>query len=203
MTAVTHVEYVSNIARSGYELVPDKTPPLKPGQHWLHRKVADLQPARIVGKGGKTVKIRLDDYPALFTEFASVETPQELLEFVTKYGPLGSDIVPLLLDQAKQMRKHINAPRGKSAINLSNLMAQIVTDRITGDSFMRIVPPTLLDALWYQLGQAIAEGAAWRECKHCHKPFLVGGNSGKRIVAEFCSHEHKKRFFSLARSRRS
>ena len=209
MTA-TRVDFTSYVDQAGYELIPDRTPRLRPGQTRLDRKVGDIQPARIVGKGGRLKPLRLNDYPMLFNEFAKINTSHGLLAFVTEYGPLtyagvaggAGDVVPSLLDQAKRMKGRLQPQRAKIApdIPITRLTASLSTDR-RGTVSLKIVPATLLDALWLQFAQALTEGAEMHQCKHCQGWFPVGGKSGRRLVAEFCSDEHRKRFNSLARSR--
>ena len=206
MTA-TRVDFNSYVDQAGYELIPDRTPRLRPGQTWLDLKI---RPARIVGKGGRLKPLRLNDYPMLFNEFAKINTSHGLLAFVTEYGPLthrgvaggGGDVVPSLLDQAKRMKGRLKPQRAKIApdIPITRLMASLSTDR-KGTVSLNIFPVTLLDALWLQFGQALTEGAEMHQCKHCQGWFPVGGKSGRRLVAEFCTDEHRKRFNSLARSR--
>ena len=206
MTA-TRVDFTSYVDQAGYELIPDRTPRLRPGQTWLDLKV---RPARIVGKGGRLRPLRLNDYPMLFNEFAKVSTSHGLLAFVTQYGPLtyagvagaAGDVVPSLLDQAKRMKGRLKPQRWKIApdIPITRLMASLSTDR-KGTVSLKIFPATLLDALWLQFSQALTEGAEMHQCKHCQGWFPVGGKSGRRLVAEFCTDEHRKRFNSLARSR--
>jgi hypothetical protein len=204
MTA-TRVDFTSYADRAGYELIPDKTPRLQQRQTLLDLAI---RPARIVGKGGKLKPIRLNDYPLLFSEFTNVQTPQALLEFITRYGPLThaadgtGDVVPRLLDQAKQMKKRLQPRRAKIApdIPITRLFASLFTDR-QGTLSLKIFPTTLLDALWLQFAQALIEGKEMHQCKHCQGWFPVGGRSGRRLVAQFCSDEHRKRFNSLERSR--
>jgi hypothetical protein len=209
MTA-TRVDFTSHVDQAGYELIPDRTPRLRPGQTLLSRKASEIRPARIVGRGGRLKPLRLNDYPMLFNEFAEINTSHGLLEFVTKYGPLTyagvagapGDVVPSLLDQAKRMKRRLRPQRAKSApdIPITRLTASLYTDG-KGTVSLKIFPNSLLDALWLQFGQALTAGAEMHQCKHCQGWFPVGGKSGRRLVAEFCSDEHRKRFNSLARSR--
>src|SRR5262249_55744990 len=136
--------------------------------------------------------------------------PHGCLAFCTEYGPLphagaagaGGEVVPSLLDQAKRMRERLKPQRAKIApdIPITRLMASLSTDR-KGTVSLQICPVTLLDALWLQFAQARTEGAEMHQCKHCQGWFPVGGKSGRRLDAEFCTDEHRKRFNSLARSR--
>src|SRR5262245_23162259 len=206
MTA-TRVDFTSYVDRAGYKLIPDRTLRLRQGQTWLDLKGKDIQPARIVGKGGKILRRRLDNYPRLFSDFAGIKTQEELLAFVAEHGPLTrrtiggreGDVVPMLLHQAKMMRTSFKdrARKLPIAIPMTNVRASLGPN-----NSIKYYPVTLLDALWLQFAQTLSEGAEMRVCRHCRKPFPVGGKSGKRIVAEFCSDEHRIEFNSLKRSRK-
>jgi hypothetical protein len=50
-----------------------------------------LERARIIGQGGSKQRMRLKDFPTLFSIFAKVQTPERLLDFVTKFGRLTND----------------------------------------------------------------------------------------------------------------
>ena len=153
MTA-TRVDFTSYVDQAGYELIPDRTPRLRPGQTWLDRKASDIQPARIVGKGGKRLRRRLDNYPQLFSDFAGIKTQEELLAFVAEHGPLSQritggwkgDVVPTLLHQAKMMRTSFEdrARKLPIAIPLTDVKASL-----GADNTIKYNPATLLDALGY------------------------------------------------------
>src|SRR5262245_3833141 len=104
MTA-TRVDFTCYVDQAGYELIPNRTPKLRPGQSWLDRPASEIKPARIVAKGGKTVRRPLDSYPQAFSDFANVRTAEQLLAFVAEHGPLTrrftggwkGDIVPVLV----------------------------------------------------------------------------------------------------------
>src|SRR5262245_2616986 len=63
------------------------------------------------------------------------------------------------------------------------LTASLVPDPITGIWHLQLQPPTLLDAIWLQFGQAITSNAKLRFCLQCSKPL----EPGKRADAKFCS----------------
>jgi hypothetical protein len=206
MTA-TRVDFTSYVDRAGYEIVPDRTPKLRPGQTWLDLKLRDIVPARIVGKGGRKFRRRLDDYPQLFSDFANVKTPEKLLAFVVAHGPLTQritggwkgDIVPVLLRQAEMMSERFEDRAGRIPIAIPLIDVKASLDV---DNSIKYRPATLLDALWLQFAQSLSDGAKMRVCrlKSCRKRFPVGGKSGKRLVAEFCCDAHRIEFNSLKRS---
>jgi hypothetical protein len=211
MTA-TRVHFTSYVDTKGYKIVPARRPPRQAGQSeadWaLNSTPRDWAEARIVGEGGAARAVRLSNYPLLYSAFANVKTPEELLKFITEYGPLTyarigrgkGDEIPPLLDEAASMRRCIKS-RGRKFPLTANIKASLSTDKTKGTVSVKVSPVRLLDALWLQLGQALAEGTEWRECQHCHEWFPVGGNSGKRLVSKFCTEEHRIKFNSLERSR--
>jgi hypothetical protein len=66
---------------------------------------------------------------------------------------------------------------------------------------LQITAETLLAALWWQLARKLSGDSEIRECRHCGEWFEVGAGTTRRADAEFCSRDHKIRFFSLKRSR--
>jgi hypothetical protein len=213
--AATRVEFTSYVDKEGYKVLPAKwrTVP-RPGQSVADR-ILDSRPgdhiqARIVGLGGGLRAVRLNDYPRLFSKFASIRTEGELLKFVAEYGPLTpagkaggkGDQIPQLLDAAASMNECLNQ-RGRShlAWSIADLKARLLHDKAKGTLSIKISPARLIDALWLQLGQALVGGAHWRNCEHCGELFAVGGESGRRLVARFCSDKCRINFNSLRRSR--
>jgi hypothetical protein len=192
----------------GYRIVEAKpAPPPKKGQSFLGAPAG--MPAHTVGNGGKPVPVRINDYPLLFAEFASIDSETKLLAFITKFGPLtnpyadgrSNEEISYLLDRARQMKKAMQkSPKSVPSIRMSNLKAWLAKDPTSGALAVRYSPSTLLDTLWIQLGYAMSDGAEMRKCRHCGEWFVTGQGMGRRRIAEFCSDEHRKRFNSLARS---
>jgi hypothetical protein len=65
---------------------------------------------------------------------------------------------------------------------------------------LRLKPPTLLGALWYQFGVKITGNTGLKMCRHCDKFFEVGQGTGLRADAEFCCNKHKVEYFNRKRS---
>jgi hypothetical protein len=63
---------------------------------------------------------------------------------------------------------------------------------------LKVCPPHLLGALWYQLGLKIYN-ATLRACPVCDSVFEVGAGTGLRADATFCCREHKVEFFNRNR----
>jgi hypothetical protein len=82
----------------------------------------------------------------------------------------------------------------------SKLRAWLAPDPTTGAWKLKLEPPSLLDAIWLQFGQAITSDADLRFCIQCGNPFEAGGQSGRRADAKFCSDECRVNYNSLKRS---
>jgi hypothetical protein len=65
---------------------------------------------------------------------------------------------------------------------------------------LKMCPPHLLGALWYQLGLKLSQ-VTLRTCPVCDKVFEVGAGTGLRADATFCCREHKVKFFNQKRPR--
>jgi hypothetical protein len=195
----TRIEFRMNVDKGGYRYVAAK-PKLWPGQPIRDIPVRDVQPERIVGRGGGRTAKRLSEYPMLYTAFANVRSYDQLLAFITEYGPLtNKNEIEKLLDAAKEMRAWLS--REKSPLwSVAELKASLVRDRASGMAVISFSPTTLLDALWLQLAQALSGGTQFRRCEQCNIPFPVGGK-GRRLVARFCSAKCRIDFNSLKRSR--
>ena len=155
----------------------------------------------IVGNGGKMKPVDLNQWPKAYEDFAELKTPEELVAFITKFGPLTYEkrqVAINLLDEARQMRECMAGKKGEPYSR--TLTALLYKDRQTGELEIEVTPTSLLDALWLQFQHAQSSDAVFKTCPYCKKSFAAGGNSGRLRNAEFCSPEHRKRFNSLARS---
>jgi hypothetical protein len=214
--AVPQIDFIWHRDANGYRLIPERPlPGRRRGQSkmdwFLALKSSDIQPARVVGKGGPLRSYRpLDKFPDLFKIFAQIpRTPEGVLDFISKFGPLtrapDGDAVPAVLADADMMQKRLDSlsPRlgGRADIPLTNLRAWLVHDRATGGIRLKVAPATLRDALWLQLAQDLSSGIKVRQCRHCNEWFRAGPGTDRRADAEFCSDEHRKRYNSLERSR--
>jgi hypothetical protein len=156
----------------------------------------------------------------LFRIFANtVTTPEGVLDFVRRFGPLTwdgwdetkGDAVNLVIHNADHMRQVLRCSAGQKRwwdlpvphqISVaSSLDAVVVWDPAMKAPKWELRPKTLLDALWLQLGQWMIGGAQIRQCEHCSDWFEVGRGTGRRLDAKFCSDEHRIAFNSLKRSR--
>ena len=157
--------------------------------------------------------------------FASVKSPQELLRFVNHHGLLrtGPPLPPRnphmfvfpaesvlsILHSAKMFRelerlKAQGDPRKLASyfesnrpIGLEMGAVELVGDPSTGLR-LKMRPPHLLGALWYQFGLELSKGTL-RTCPVCDRVFKVGVGTGLRADAMFCCHDHKVKFFNSKR----
>jgi hypothetical protein len=174
----------------GYRLIPAKPLKLRKGQSMLDVIATDIQPARIIRKGGALQHYQPLKIPNLFRKFIDMSRSDEgVLKFVETYGPLthdglrrNGDIVPALIDQAEEMFEVI---RGRIVgMPLNKLNVSIVTG-YNGEIRLKVTPACLLDALWLQLAQAQSgpSKVKLRFCAQCDKPL----EADKRADAKFCS----------------
>jgi hypothetical protein len=198
----------------------------------LDTKGYDLNGGRIVGKGGSKRQMRLKEFPHLYLEFAKAQSPDALLNFVSRFGRLTydreGDNVRSLLQGTKIMSRVLEMMRGMIG-NLpkwpsgrtfeyevpslggkivggipiaGKLTAALIPDPMTGTWQLQLSPPTLLDAIWLQFGQALTSNAQLRQCDHCGKWFEAGVGTGRRADAKFCSSQCQIEHKSLERSRK-
>ena len=75
---------------------------------------------------------------------------------------------------------------------------ELVSDSNTGLG-LKMRPPNLLGAMWYQLGLKLSKGTL-KTCPVCDEAFEVGAG-GLRADATFCCNDHKVKFFNRKRPR--
>jgi hypothetical protein len=168
---------------------------------------------RVVGSGVKTESYKpLEHNENLFGQFASMPpTPEGLLGFMTKFGPLTDEgrgqegeNVQSALSNAQAMAAHLRAAEtGTSSTSLHAPQSVRLTLQIGDPSLrpaLKLMPETLLDALWLQVAEALAGDCQIRHCHQCGSWFAAGGGFGRRSDAKFCSDEHRILFNSLKRS---
>jgi hypothetical protein len=84
----------------------------------------------------------------------------------------------------------------------ARLGASLAPDPMTGALQLKLLPPTLLDAIWLQLGQALTSNADLKQCGHCLTWFEAGVGTGRRADAKFCSDKCRIDHKSLERTRK-
>jgi hypothetical protein len=199
----------------GYSLLDAVPPdPIAPGGPLL-RPIGCLGfPQRVVSKGGRLEPYRpLDQHKTLCWFFASsARTPQGVFNFIQKFGSLTNrdyDTVNNIIEHAETMyswkstaeKAGLSSFFGNKPIDLIDPRLSLIVDPVSELPRLRIIPKSLLDALWLQFGQCIAEGTEIKTCKHCGQLFQAGRGTGRRKGAEFCTSDHQITFNSLRRSK--
>jgi hypothetical protein len=190
----------------GYRLSETSSPKtLRVMRNGKGYKPEDFEPCRLPSSTG-----------ALFMIFANIaRTPQGVLDFVQRYGPLTydgwdanrGDDVNLVISNADHMHQLLRYSSGNKdrfppfqASRASSIDARVIWDPATKGPKWELRPKTLLDALWLQVGQRLT-ASAFRQCEHCCEWFEAGRGKGRRAGSKFCSEEHKIAYHSLKRSR--
>jgi hypothetical protein len=177
------------------------------------------KPQRVVPNGGKRIACRpLEKFDKLFRAFASIKSADDLLQFIKQFGPLTEagllpdrgENVPFVLEHAESFRKWLDANHrsrkdlaawiGQEGKKFANLEASLTTDA-SGEVHLRVLPRSLLGALWLQLAHTLAGGTKIRSCVHCGKWFDAGPGTARRLDAKFCSDDHRVLYNSLKRSK--
>jgi hypothetical protein len=146
--------------------------------------------------------------PDLFKEFAAIQTPEQVLDFVNRNGLLGSGMeedVGYILDRAGGAhgllvrRNHEIADNQQFAHHLVDAHMAVSVQQVGPNQPMTLTfrPRSLLDGLRLQLAYGFTEEDPPRACRHCGKIF-----EGRRPDATFCSPKCRERWFSLERTRR-
>ena len=170
---------------------------------------------RLVRNGGDLQAYRpLELYPTLFKIFSECRSEKNVVDFVSKFGPLitsrpdlimtralglpavmaaRGDSIREVIQQAKWMAKLLSNHKADTPqIPLTSLEAFLVTGR--GEIRLKLSPSRLIDGLWLQAAQSITSGRDLQECLHCGELFEVGPGSGRRLDAKFCKDEHRIAF---------
>jgi hypothetical protein len=167
---------------------------------------------RIVPCGGQLRSYKPMELDLLCIRFAGgVHASGDLLEFITKYGLLTSDpngeSIPYALRQAMAMRSWLSSDEstlakfvGAKGKLITNMDVFLAADPKTGAVSLQYRPENLLAAMWLQLGQKMAGGARFNECRYCGRPFEVGRRGLPRSDATFCSHDHHVFFHNQNRA---
>ncbi len=195
---------------------PSSTFRLPFGEAPLGRDAGPRQ--RIVRRGGQLVPYRpVDEFGFLFKHFVNAAgDAQGLLGFVEKFGPLtpaglkteqGDPVAPIL-EHAAAMREYLGHYHADGrelieriavqhgGITLTGTVVKLGLDFEANSPRFQFYPRSLLDALWLQLGQVLANDVAIRQCQYCHEWFEAGPGTRRRTDAKFCSDRHKASFHS-------
>jgi hypothetical protein len=162
----------------------------------------------------------LDRFGSLFTDFAKICTPADVLDFIDRFGPLTregldpqkGELVNGVVVHAEALRDLLTfaasgdrrpCPEGIAAYSSPFAGLEVILDVDPADTSLRLrlVPNSLLDAVWLQAAQQLSSGATVRRCQHCGKWFEAGVGTGRRLDAKFCSDRHRVAFNSHKRSK--
>jgi hypothetical protein len=213
---------------AGYDYVP--AAPGKPSDSEVSPLYAIIseglavtgKPARIVRRGGKLVPIRPFDMvnrSLLYKIFANIGSNENsLLQFVTQYGPLTevgngnigeetifgighAQVMHQILRCAIDERAAYFSRFGQNGVSWSRIDVALFFNPITGKPQFRLKPPTLINALWLDLGHALSSDASIRNCLHCGGWFEAGPGTGRREDAKYCCAAHQIAFNSRKRTK--
>jgi hypothetical protein len=166
-----------------------------------------------------------DGHGSLMKSFAQIKTPEELLKFVTRYGPLESESemgekIKAGLDAARQFRELLSCkskgPKKVAAVFKAQVQKRGIAwpppekvDMLVGEIHiipdpsrgirLRLTTDSLLRAMWWELNQKMAGETIFRICRQCGNPFEAGPGGDARADATFCCPEHSVLFHSLNR----
>jgi hypothetical protein len=207
---------------AGYELTPglERLPESEEVDDLLGPSA--VKRARVVPRGGQLITyeppLGMDEEEGgqpLYLRFANLLTAEDVLRFIEAYGLLAgkrSDEIWHVLWQAAAFRSYLRRDEKrlaswvgmkKEGMRLARLDLVLARDRTTGDLRLQYQPPTLLAALWLQLGRRLTHERALRDCRHCGELFETGPGTGKRMDASFCSEAHRMLYHSRKRSKGS
>jgi hypothetical protein len=218
------IDFEWSVDQAGYDWVPGG--PAEPGDEesligvaFPTRDGRSIRPDRIVRRGGNLKTYQpFEQVPGLFRVFANLAiTPEGLLEFVSRYGPMlpngnwqgGEDAINGLAAaeaMSKLLNEHAEDPRrcfsqfGEQGLNWSGIDVALAFNPVIGRLVFKFAPPSLLNALWFECGEFLTRDAQVRKCRHCGGWFETGPGTGRRADARFCCDDHRVLFNSLKRS---
>jgi hypothetical protein len=197
-------------------------------QHIIREDKVDLDnpnPVSIVPNSEERIPYSLlDEYDSPIKMFARTKTPEDLLKFTTRWGPLRSksevgESIKYGLGCAQMFRDLLacksRGPKKMASVFEAQLPknwnGQPTAERLVGTIHiipdlsrgirLRLTTDSLLNAMWWEFNQKIAGETIFRVCRQCGKPFEAGPGGDARIDAKFCGHECSVRFHSLRRSK--
>jgi hypothetical protein len=161
------------------------------------------------------------EFSNLFELFArDVVSPESLLAFVEKFGPLTqfgldqhsgenvglgiADAIAMKIVMAGHFRgtEGLLAVTGDSGLPLGEMGVTLFVDPSNAASGLNIKLKIrdLRTAMWMQLGQSLSQGSKLRQCAFCQSLFVAGPKTGRRADAQFCSDQHRIDFHSKRRT---
>jgi hypothetical protein len=149
-----------------------------------------------------------------YLAFAELDgSPETCLAFARAWGFLtlqarkdAAERLDSWQSEIRKMKSRINmvatvrtANSRRVRMSMTSLDVALLSGEPNTRPALVLQPRTLLDAMYLQLAQSHASGAALQTCAQCEKWFEVGAD-GKRSVARFCSDTCRNRFHYERRS---
>jgi hypothetical protein len=173
--------------------------------------------ARLIARGRPLRSRPLDQFPGLYLQLAAaVPTVAGHQAFAQKFGLLTdrrSETQFSWMRSVESMRNLVELASSKEKWKIKD--ENYVPYQIDGGFNFRfepgpsgdemklsVVPINLYSALVFQCISHRSSGAKTRVCKVCHTLFEVGGTSGRRSHAEFCSDSCRYQFNHRNRSKK-
>lgn len=91
-----------------------------------------------------------------------------------------------VVSYAPHERAQFFARFGDKGLSWSRIDVALAFNPINGKPQFRLTQPTLVNALWLELGQALSSDASIRNCLHCGEWFEAGPGTGRREDSKFC-----------------
>jgi hypothetical protein len=88
---------------------------------------------------------------------------------------------------------------GEQGHGWSRLDVALAFNPMTGRPQFKFRPPSLVNALAFEMGEFLTRDAQLRECQRCGAWFESGPGTGRRADAKFCCDDHRIAFNSLKR----
>lgn len=164
------------------------------------------------GKGGPLRAYRLDLETAtagLFRQFAALQpSSEEILQFAGEYGCLvhkdgaaverfttwcfwiaqmNNLVVALDEGRNKDFWEKFNGAVGQGDPWEPLFAARIEPHAVPSRSKFKLVPTSLLAAMWLQLANSGTRGIIFKQCEFCPHWFPVGPGTGRKPSKRFCS----------------
>lgn len=115
----------------------------------------------------------------------------ELRDYVWKWAARGDSDAEVLLRIARGWaQERINDAIGGDKHPGTNCSARVVFDHEREHMTVRIVPETLIGAIWFQCARVLTLNPVFRACKHCGKWFELSPDT-RRKQAIYCSDRCK------------
>ena len=89
---------------------------------------------------------------------------------------------------------------GTQTAKLRGMECSISVDAETTHLRVQLMPDCLQTALWLQMFNFLSDLKKIRSCRLCGEWFDVGPGTKRRGDAQFCTQEHKTRYFSKKRT---